>query len=216
MRLSGVQQEQTIPIAPDLKIQPLHQGLGISPTLQTLLFDALQMAGTWHHTPATAHPMPQQTAPSGCIQGTQLPDRERTRPGTARPLQVFHGQSIRQRLEFRTDPGRAGKGRGGGRPPLLQQRQDLMAQEIAIEPQILIAWVFYPAQALAFGVVVQLCATDLEKGARQPTGTEATQSRHGRQSSRSAAAQQLQQQGLRLIIPMLCCQQHISWRHLSG
>ena len=98
----------------------------------------------------------------------------------------------------------------GARPARAQHGHDLPAQIVAGKPNITVARILDPAQLVFLGVGGQLGSTDLKQGPSQKSGSECRSLGHGGQAGNARTAQQLQQQRLGLIVPVLGGQQRVA------
>lgn len=97
----------------------------------------------------------------------------------------------------------AGQCIGRQRPALLQRRQNLRAQEIALVLRIGIAGVVDPAHCMRLRIGRQVGACVAEQRAPQRARAERALRTHRRQSVRAGSAQRAQQEGFGLVVTVM-------------
>ena len=89
-----------------------------------------------------------------------------------------------------------------------------MAQEIAIETTVGIRRILDPAQVRIDSVLLDGGTIDVQQRTSQPARFEAAHGTDAGNTSRTAAANQVEQQGFRLVLAMMRTQQPIPALHL--
>ncbi len=98
----------------------------------------------------------------------------------------------------------------------MQYGHDPVSQIVARGGERAVGRILDPAEVLPAQVFLQRVARLFQQRPSMPTGCERHQARHACETRRTRAAQQLQQQGLGLVVAVVCGQQDIAGLHQLG
>ncbi len=210
-----MQQVEPVTVTAQLEPAPAHTGFRIRAAVQDVLADALQYRGG--RTAAGVLPDPEAQCialpfPGQCRQAG-------TRDTVIRPAcsgQVMRGQRVEQRSRLGLVCRTARQVGTAVRPAAVQLRHDPVAQEVAGKGDIRVAGVLDPVQPPGIRVGGQRGARRIQQGAQVLSTPQCGLRRHGSQAVHTAAAQQLQQQGLGLVILVMGGQQAVPVRQPVG
>ncbi len=110
--------------------------------------------------------------------------------------------------------GAAGKPLDHAGPATFERRQDVVAQVIAIETQVLIGRIVDPAQVLRRRIGFQRVAGYIDERPHQPARRERCHQADAGHAGRTAAPHQIEQQCLGLVVPVVGAEQPVPAAHV--
>src|SRR5690606_7558185 len=202
-------------VAPDLGPVPVHERHGVGRRRHQLVHDAREAGRRRRRQAEPPDRVAQHVAPPRLGQPLERGDGQPCRVA-AQVLEIRGGELRGQLGGFREQPGaprEAGRRRG---PATAQRRQDLAPQEVAIEGDVHVRGVFAPVEPVRPRMLLDLGTRHLQQGPEQQRLAERAPRADACEPGHPAAAQQVEQQRLRLVVTVVCREHGIAARAVPG
>ena len=160
-------------------------------------------------------PFAQRVALAGMAQPRQFVEPEFAGAGGA-ARQIQPGEIIQQRFGLDDQLARVFPVAAIARPAPLDQRQDLVAAEVAVEAGVAVGIVIDPPQPAGLGVVSQLPPGNAEQGPDQRSFAQLSPLWDSAQTPGPRPPQQPQQDGFHLVVEMMGEQQAFARLQFAG